>query len=269
MICSDRWSCFRSLILLSAFLLSACAADKEDPYVERPVGELYNEALDQLQADEFGEAAKKFEEVDRQHPYSEWAARAEINAAYAYYMDNKYDDAISTLDRFIQLHPGNERVAYAYYLKALCSYEQIRDVQRDQTFTEQALTGLEEVRTRFPDSPYARDAKLKIDLVRDHLAGKEMEIGRYYQKRELYTSAINRFRNVIETYQTTAQVPEALHRLVECYLALGINDEAKAAGAVLGYNYPGSSWYQDSYRLLTARGLMPERQEGSWLSKLF
>lgn len=258
-------------MLLMSFLLAAGCASKEedDTYVERPVGDLYNEAQDKLEAGSYESAAKQFEEVDRQHPYSEWAARAEVNAAYAYYEAGKYDDAVSTLDRFIQLHPGNERVAYAYYLKALCSYQQIRDVQRDQSYTEQALTGLEEVRTRFPDSPYARDAKLKIDLVRDHLAGKDMEIGRYYQQRELYTAAVNRFRSVIENYQTTAQVPEALHRLVECYLALGITDEAQAAGAVLGYNYPGSSWYENSYRLLNARGLAPQKKDGGWLDSIF
>ncbi len=262
-----------SRLILLPFLLfvAACAADddKDKDYVEKPVGTLYNEAFDQFQKGEYKTAAKDFEEVDRQHPYSEWAARAELNAAYSYYLDDKYDEAISTLDHFIQLHPGNENAAYAYYLKAICSYEQIRDVQRDQSFTEAALGGLQEVVTRFPGTSYARDAKLKIDLVRDHLAGKDMEIGRYYQQRELYPAAINRFRNVIENYQTTAQTPEALERLVECYLALGLYDEAKAAGAVLGYNYPGSSWYEDAYRLLTARGLAPERKKDSWMNKLF
>ena len=260
----------KSLILLRLFAVAlllgatACAHDDkdEDKYVEQPVGTLYNQALNESMTGRFEKAAKDFDEVDRQHPYSEWATKAELQSAYAYYMAEKYEEATSTLDRFIQLHPGNENIAYTFYLKSLCSYEQIRDVQRDQSFTEAALGQLQDVVARFPGTPYARDAKLKIDLVHDHLAGKAMEIGRWYQKRALYTAAINRFRGVIIDYQTTAQTPEALERLVECYLALGITDEAQAAGAVLGYNYPGSEWYENAYRLLTARGLAPKRKEG-------
>ncbi len=259
-----------ALAITALLLLAACAGDdKEEKYVEQPVGTLYNQALNASFQGKYEKAAKDFDEVDRQHPYSEWATRAQLNSAYAYYMDEKYEESISTLDRFIQLHPGNENVAYAYYLKALCNYEQIRDVQRDQSFTEAALGQLQDVVTRFPGTPYARDAKLKLDLAHDHLAGKDMEIGRYYQKRELYGAAVNRFRNVVENYQTTSQVPEALHRLVECYLALGLFEEAQAAGAVLGYNYPGSSWYEDSYRLLTARGLAPKKASSGFLSKIF
>ena len=199
-------------------------------------------------------AAKEFEEVDRQHPYSVWATKAQIMAAFTYYQSNKYDDAIIALDRFIQLHPGHRDIPYAYYLKGLCYYEQISDVGRDQRMTQQALDALSDVAKRFPDTPYARDARLKVELTIDHLAGKEMDIGRYYEKQHQYVGAINRFRTVIERYQTTTHVPEALHRLVECYLALGVKSEAKETAAVLGFNFPGSDWYQDSYYLVTGEG---------------
>ena len=203
----------------------------------------------------------------RQHPYSDSASKAQLLAAYAHYQDLKYDDAILALDRFIQLHPGSPDVDYAYYMRALCYYEQITDVRRDQRMTRQALDALSEVARRFPDSQYARDARLKIDLTNDHLAGKEMEVGRFYLRQHQYTAAINRFRVVVENYQTTSHVAEALHRLVECYLALGVTDEAKAAAAVLGHNFPGSEWYTDSYALLVDANLRPERNEKSWISK--
>ena len=177
-------------------------------------------------------------------------------AAFAYYQSNKYDDAIIALDRFIQLHPGHRDIPYAYYLKALCYYEQISDVGRDQRITQQALDALAEVVKRFPESPYARDARLKVELAIDHLAGKEMAVGRYYQANQQYVGAINRYRVVIERYQTTTHVPEALHRLVESYLSLGVKSEAQEAAAVLGYNFPGSDWYQDSYFLMTGEGTL-------------
>ena len=240
---------FRAPALAAALFLGACGSD-DVPYVERPVEDLYNSAMDQLQAQNFQESARLFDEVERQHPYSVWASKAQLMAAFSYYQDNAYDDAINALDRFIQLHPGNRDVAYAFYLKALSYYEQISDVERDQKMTRLALESLDEVVRRFPESTYARDASLKIDLARDHLAGKNMSVGRFYQGRGEYLAAINRFRAVVEKFQTTTHVPEALHRLVECYLALGIIDEAKANAAVLGYNYPGSEWYADSYELL-------------------
>ena len=215
------------------------------------------------------DAAKLFEEVQRQHPYSALEPQSEIMAAYSYYRSDKYDDAIGALDHFIQLHPGNKNAAYAYYLKALCYYEQIEDVRRDQKMTEQALDALNEVVNRFPTTAYARDARLKIDLTRDHLAGKEMDIGRYYEDQKLYGAAINRFRTVIEKYQTTSHTPEALERLTECYLALGVNEEAQTAAAVLGYNYPGSTWYQASFDLLKGKNLKPEKSSDSWLSNIF
>jgi outer membrane protein assembly factor BamD len=187
---------------------------------------------------------------------------------YAYYEDGKYGDAVLAADRFIQLHPGHRDVAYAYYLKAICYYMQITDVGRDQKLTQAALTALEDIVRRFPDSKYARDAKLKLDFTRDHLAGKEMEIGRYYLKRQEYLAAMNRFKRVIDNYQTTTHVPEALERLVECDLALGLAKEAKDNAAVLGYNYPGSHWYTDAYALVTGGGSPTEARENGWFSRI-
>ena len=232
-------------------LLAGCADDPlKDQYKERAVEDLYNEAMDQLNAEDYVKSAKSFDEVERQHPYSVWATKAQLMAAYANYENNKFDEAIIALDRFIQLHPSHKDAAYAYYLKAICYYEQIADVGRDQKMTDQALKGLQEVVDRFPASIYARDAKLKLDLARDHLAGKEMAVGRYYEHQEQYLAAVNRFRNVVDHYQTTTHVPEALHRLIECYEALGLTDEAKKTAAVLGFNYPGSEWYVDTYRMV-------------------
>jgi outer membrane protein assembly factor BamD len=241
--------------------------DSEEPKIpEQPPEVLYNKAFDLMQTGNFREASRLFDEVERQHPYSSWATQAQLMSAFAHYVNNEYDDAIIGLGRFVELHPGHRNAPYAYYLKALCYYEQITDVGRDQANTESALESLAEVVARFPNTDYARDASLKLDLTRDHLAGKEMEIGRYYQNRGEYLGAINRFRTVVEKYQTTTHVAEALHRLVECYLALGVYGEAQSAGAVLGYNFPGSDWYQDSYTLLTGHDLEPEMKEGSWLS---
>jgi outer membrane protein assembly factor BamD len=259
----------RALAVILPLSLAACSGDEEPEYVERPPEDLYNDAYAAMQVDEYATAARLFDEVERQHPYSSWATQAQLMAAYAYYQENSYDDAVIALDRFIELHPSHRNAAYAYYLKALCYYEQISDVERDQRNTQLALDALVEVVRRFPNTDYARDASLKIDLTRDHLAGKEMEIGRYYENQKQYLAAINRFRRVIEQYQTTTHVPEALHRLTECYLALGIKEEAQTAAAVLGYNFPGSEWYQDSYALLTDQNLQPEEKEGSWPSDVF
>ncbi len=249
-------------------LLAGCGSDKE-AYVERPVEELYNRGMDRLADSNWVEASKNFEEVERQHPYSVWASKAQLMNAYSLYMNNRYDDAILAAQRFTQLYPANKDTAYAFYLIAISYYEQITDVGRDQKTTEQALKALDELVRRFPNSEYSRDARLKIDLTRDHLAGKEMEIGRYYLKRGQLVAAINRFRTVVENYQTTTHVPEALHRLTEAYLSLGVKEEAQAAAAVLGYNYPGSQWYLDSYALLTGQDLRPQANKGSWLSRIF
>jgi outer membrane protein assembly factor BamD len=240
-----------ALLGVLALLLAACASSgDEDVYVERPVDELYNEAQDLLERGENRLAATAFEEVERQHPYSTWATRSQLMAAFAFYEANSYDEAVAAAQRFIDLHPGNPDVPYAYYLIGISYYEQMSDVGRDQKMTERAYQAFDELIRRFPDTPYARDASLKLDLTRDHLAGKEMEIGRYYLRQGKYVAAINRFRSVIDRYQTTTHVPEALHRLTEAYLALGVEAEARRTAAVLGHNYPGNRWYQDSYALL-------------------
>lgn len=245
-----------SVLTAAALLAAGCTAgDDEIAYVERPAEEIYSTALDALEAGDFTDAAAQFDEVERQHPYSQWATRSQLMAAFAHYQELNYDEAVIALDRFIRLHPGNEQIDYAYYLKALCYYERISDVARDQRMTELAMQALDDVVRRFPDTEYARDAALKLDLTRDQLAGKEMSIGRYYLDREHYNAAINRFRRVIENFQTTSHVPEALHRLTEAYLGLGLLSEAQMTAAVLGHNFPGSDWYEDSYDLLIDRGI--------------
>ena len=257
-------------------LLAGCASDDEPAYVETPVETLYGEAMDALEERDFVVAAEGFDEVDRQHPYSTWSTRAQMMAAFSYYQANLYDDAIIAARRFIELHPGHRDVAYVYYLVAMCHYEQITSVEWDQTSTSTALAALEEVVRRFPETSYARDASLKIDLAMDHLAGKEMSVGRFYLQRRQYIAAIQRFRRVVEDYQTTSHVPEALHRLTEAYLAIGVTAEAQAAAEVLGYNYPGSEWYEHSYALLVganaepAEGVPPPGEdESSWIGRTF
>lgn len=248
----------KKLIILSSFValslvLPSCSSDKDAVdavKAEKPAEELYANAEKELKAKNYDEATRLFDEVERQHPYSQYATKAQLMAAYSSYQGDKYDDAILALDRFIELHPGASDIDYAYYLKALAYYEQISDVARDQGLTQDALESFDTLIQRFPDSKYARDAKLKMDLTNDHLAGKEMEIGRYYLNRKETNAAINRFRTVVKDYQTTTHVPEALHRLVECYLTLGLYTEAERVAAVLGYNYPGSKWYQDTYKII-------------------
>ncbi len=249
------------LVLGAALALSACSSSTEEEYTERPVAELYNEAQNHLNQEEYAEAAKAFDEVERQHPYSVWASKAQVMAAYANYEATRYDDAIASLQRFLRLHPGNRDAAYAQYLLALCYYEQISDVVRDQKMTELAREALAEVVNRYPNSKYAKDARIKLDLTDDHLAGKEMEIGRYYMRWRQYIAAINRFKKVVEEYQTTTHVPEALHRLVEAYTAMGMANEAKKTASVLGHNFPGNEWYQDSYELMV-KGRTRKEEEG-------
>ena len=251
-------------------MLTACAAHKNIDPVEKSAEELYLDAKTKLDKAEYAKAATGFDEVERQHPYSEWAVKAQIMSAYSQYQNLKYDDAILALNRFIELHPGNDSVDYAYYLKALCYYEQISDVRRDQEMTTLALDALNDIIKKFPTTEYAKDAQIKIDLTMDHLAGKEMEIGRFYLKQQNYGAAINRFKTVIKTYQTTSHTPEALHRLVECYVALGVHNEAVKVAAVLGHNFPGSKWYQYSYKLLKKEGYDVEatdQETKSWVSK--
>lgn len=237
-------------IVLALVMFVAGCSSTEEKQIEEPVEVLYNRAADAMDAGNYAEATKYFEEVERQHPYSKWATQAQLMAAYASYQDQRYDEAIFALDRFIELHPGNEDIDYAYYMKALAYYEQISDVRRDQAFTRDAIDALDAVIKRFPAGRYTRDARLKRDLAEDHLAGKEMEVGRYYLNRGHINAAINRFREVIKEYETTTHTAEALHRLVEAYLTLGLKQEATRIAAVLGYNYPGSKWYERSYALL-------------------
>ena len=257
-------------LIAATVLLSACS-EKKDEYVERPVEELYNEAMDLVDAGEYYPAAKSFDEVERQHPYSVWATKAQLMNAYVLYERNKYADSLVALDRFIQLHPGNKDAPYAYYLKGLCYYEQITDVARDQKMTEMALKSLQEVVDRYPASSYARDAKLKVDLARDHLAGKEMAIARYYQQHDQWLAALNRYKVVIEQYQTTSHVPEALHRMVEIYLTLGLEDEARKTAAVLGHNFPGSEWYGDTFSVVGTGKLAGQtgQTESGWFGWLW
>lgn len=244
------------LLTASVIALSACSQGKRvDPETlalqkERPAEQIYGEAMTAYKNEEYVRAGKLFDEVERQHPYSDYATQAQIKSAEAAYQNLQYDTALLAIDRFIELHPGSELADYAYYLKAMCYYEQITDVARDQQMTKDALDALNTVIDRFPDSKYRRDAELKRDLTLDHLAGKEMEIGRYYLKRNEINAAIGRFTTVVKKYQTTTHVPEALLRLVEAYTILGLKDEATRNAAVLAYNYPGSKWYKDAYDLL-------------------
>jgi outer membrane protein assembly factor BamD len=238
-------------------LLSGCGGSNETPKpaAVAPVEELYNNGVDALNTRRFSSADTQFNAVEQNYPYSTWAVNAQLMSGYSLYLQNKYTESIGTLDRFIQLHPAHRDIAYAYYLRALCYYEQIGDIERDQKGTEQAMNALREVVNRFPDSTYANDSKLKIDLCIDHLAGKEMEIGRFYQKQHLYEAAIGRFQRVVDDFQTTNHVPEALARLTEIYLVLGLKDQARKTAAVLGYNYPGNEWYSDSYAQLVDNGI--------------
>jgi outer membrane protein assembly factor BamD len=239
---------------VSVSMVAGCATaggKKGDTrYVARDVNTLYNAAKTKLDNKQYEIAAALFDEVERQHPYSPWSRRAQLMSAFSYYMGNKYTESIASSRRFLSIHPGNKDAAYAYYLIGLSYYEQISDVTHDQKITQQALAALGEVQRRFPNTRYASDAGLKIDLVNDHLAGKEMEIGRFYERRALWLAANLRFREVAEKYQTTTHAPEALFRLTESYLAMGVPDEAKKAAAVLGANYPGSEWYERAYALM-------------------
>ena len=236
-----------------ALPLSACAGKKgkgDTAYIARDVNTLYGLAKERLDSKDYEESAKLFDEVERQHPYSVWARRAQLMSSFSYYMAQKYPDAISSAQRFLTIHPGNKDAAYASYLIAMSYYQQITDVTRDQKITQSASDSFNELIRRYPQSRYANDARLKLDLINDHLAGKEMEIGRFYQRSGNWLAAATRFREVVEKYQTTSHTPEALERLVETYLNLGLPDEARKSAAVLGANYPGSKWYQRSYELI-------------------
>ncbi len=223
---------------------------RDTAYVARDVNTLYAAAKDKLDRGDAKTAAALFDEVERQHPYSPWARRAQLMSAFSYYVSSDYTKTVQAAQRFLSIHPGNKDAPYAYYLIALSYYEQISDVTRDQKVTKQALDALNEVSRRYPNTRYAADARLKLDLVNDHLAGKEMEIGRFYERSGKWLAGALRFRNVVDNYQTTSHAPEALFRLVECYLTLGIPEEAQKAAAVLGANYPGNEWYQRAFALM-------------------
>ena len=264
-----------ALVLLAA-PLGACSSfgdwfgGKDDRVLDDPADKLYNEGLFLLnQKRDYKAAAKRFEEVDRQHPYSEWARKALLMSAFAYYESREYDDAINSAKRYVTLHPGSPDASYAQYLIASSYYDQIPDVSRDQGRTEKAMQALEEVMRKFPNTEYAASAKKKLDIARDQLAGKEMEIARYYLNKKDFTGAINRFKVVVTQYQTTRHVEEALTRLTEAYMALGIVDEAQTAAAVLGHNFPDSRWYKDAYNLVKAGGLEPNENPASWISRAF
>ncbi|WP_299437344.1 outer membrane protein assembly factor BamD [uncultured Rhodospira sp.] len=262
----------RALALAAGLGLSvtACGTDSDElAYEERPVEQLYREAVSLLEEQDYDAAADAFNEVERQHPYSVWATKAQLMAAYSHYEDNDYDEAVIALDRFIQLHPGHRDIAYAHYLKAISYYEQIVDVRRDQAITRLAMESLREVINRFPDTKYARDARFKIDLARDHMAGKEMSVGRFYLREKHYLAALNRFKRVVEQYDQTTHVAEALYRIVEINTILGIEPEARKVAAVLGYNYPGSDWYVDAYQLVTGERIRDPGEETRWYDRLF
>lgn len=247
-------------LIAVAVSLTACQSrakrQQELAYVERPVEQLYNLATTELDQRDYDQAILLFNEVERQHPYSEWARRAMVMTAYAHYKRHEYDEAISSAQRYISLHPGGTEAGYAYYLIAISQFEQIVDVGRDQGMTENARASLQDVLRRFPDSEYARDAQVKLDMVNDQLAGKEMEIGRWYLRSNQTLAAINRFRTVVTDYDTTSHTEEALYRLVEAYLTLGMRPQATEAAATLGYNYPDSDWYKMAYQLMTSEGIM-------------
>ncbi len=247
----------RPLVLATAALATALVAGcgggsklRDTAYVARDVDTLYAAAKDHLDRGDTKVAAALFDEVERQHPYSPWARRAQLMSAFSYYVARDYTKSVQSAQRFLSIHPGNKDAPYAYYLIALCYYEQISDVTRDQKTTAQALTAMNEVVRRYPNTRYATDARLKIDLVNDHLAGKEMEIGRFYERSGKWLAASLRFRNVVDKYQTTSHAPEALFRLVESYLALGLPEEAQKAAAVLGANYRDNKWYERAFELM-------------------
>jgi outer membrane protein assembly factor BamD len=236
---------------------------------EVPADQLYNDGLARIQKEDYAGAAKKFSDLEKQSPYSEYSRKALIMEAFANYEGGLYEEAITASRRYLQLHPATQDAAYAQYLLAMSHYNQIPDVTRDQEKSERALVALQELVDRYPTSEYVNDAKQKLQVARDQLAGKEMEVGRFYLRKRNYTGAINRFRNVVANYQTTRHVEEALQRLTEAYMAMGIVNEAQTAAAVLGHNFPDSPWYKDAYALLTKGGVEPYESSESWISKAF
>ncbi|MGN6465925.1 MAG: outer membrane protein assembly factor BamD [Rhizobiaceae bacterium] len=262
-----------SLLAVPAALVTGCQSDKDElalaNYVAPtdPADQLYNEGLANLNAGRLKEASAKFDAIDKEHPYSEYSRKAEVMAAFTKYRMGEYDDAISKAQRYMELYPSTEDAAYVQYIIGLSYFRQIREVTQDQKESRQTIEAMDAVIQNYPDSPYVEDAKTKIRFARDQLAGKEMQVGRYYLERREYLAAIKRFRAVVENYSNSNQVEEALARLTEAYYAMGIASEAQTAAAVLGRNYPHSKWYKDSYALLQSGGLTPAENRGSWISK--
>ncbi len=259
-------------VIALPLVLTACASDDDidlATYVEdvEPADTLYNQGLANLNAGRMKEAIAKFDAIDRQHPYSEYARKAMVMGAFANYRQGNYQDAINSATRYVSLYPSTEDAAYAQYIVGLSYFRQIRDVTQDQADARKTIQAMEELVTRWPESEYVEDAKTKIRFARDQLAGKEMQIGRYYLERREYIAAVKRFRLVVESYSDTRHVEEALARLTEAYFAMGLASEAQTAAAVLGHNYPDSQWYKDSYALLQSGGLEPRENKGSWLSQ--
>jgi outer membrane protein assembly factor BamD len=270
-----------AFLVACGFMLAGCDTlssmnpfDKTEKYkmeivAEVPAEQLYNDGLARMQRGDTEGAAKKFAEVEKQHPYSDWSRRGMLMTAFAHYEGKRYEDSINASRRYLQLHPATNDAAYAQYLLAMSHFNQIPDVTRDQERSEKALAALQELVDRYPRSEYVADARQRMQVARDQIAGKEMEVGRFYLQRRNYTGAINRFRDVVSKYQTTRHVEEALARLTEAYLAMGIVPEAQTAAAVLGHNFPDSPWYKDSYALLQSGGLAPREDQGSWISRAF
>ncbi len=254
--------------------LGGCASwfdtnKEETVFPDVPAEQRYNEGLTLMAKEDYAEAIKRFEDVDRQHPYSEWARKALLMIAYVNYSMGKYDECVAAAKRYLALHPGSDDAAYASFLVASSYYDEIPDISRDQARTQRAMEALDEVVRKYPNTEYAVSAKKKLEVARDQLAGKEMMIGRYYLEQRNYAGAINRFKVVVTRYQTTRHVEEALYRLTEAYMALGVINEAQTSAAVLGYNFPDSSWYKDAYKLVQSRGVNPQLNEQSWIAKAF
>ena len=261
------------IFALISLLFSSCSDSQNNIGIgvseDRAAEEIFNSGERDLIRRRYNDAAEKFKEVERLYPYSDWAKRALIMQVYSFHKDKEYENVVSAANRFIEFHPKDKDIPYAYYLIGLSYYDQVLAIGRDQKLTQEALKIFELIIKEYPDSEYASSSKIKFDFLKNQLASKEMEVGRYYLKRSHYVSAINRFRGIIEDFSTTSQVPEALHRLVEAYLSLGLTDEAQTAGAILGYNYKSNEWYERSFELLRSKGLKPKSLGNSWLSQIY
>ena len=261
------------IFALISLLFSSCSDSQNNIGIgvseDKAAEEIFNSGERELVRRRYNDAAEKFKEVERLYPYSDWAKRALIMQVYSFHKDKEYENVVSAANRFIEFHPKDKDIPYAYYLIGLSYYDQVLSIGRDQKLTQEALRIFKLIIKEYPDSEYASSSQIKFDFLKNQLASKEMEVGRYYLKRSHYVSAINRFRGIIEDFSTTSQVPEALHRLVEAYLSLGLTDEAQTAGAILGYNYKSNEWYERSFELLRSKGLKPKSLGNSWLSQIY